>query len=200
MGATQPTPPEQSCEIDGVVKWYDQVRGYGFVVPDGGGADVLLHASCLRAFGAHGAREADRVSLAVSATERGMQATRVLALEPAAAPELEPAAEVETRPSDIAAAASPHGALSPARVKWFDKHKGFGFVNVFGDPRDIFVHMETVRCGGMPTLQPGEAVLVRTTRGPRGAMVSAIFDWTSVNLVDSSAEGNVARLKTGDDE
>lgn len=199
MGVLMEEAVAEPCAISGVVKWYDPSRGYGFIVPDDEGQDVLLHASCVRNFGTSSVREADRVVVDAVETERGYQAVRLVSVEPsmeapAPAPQVDPADAV--RPSDIAAAAAPHGALFPARVKWFDKHKGFGFVNVYGDPQDVFVHMETVRDGGMPTLQPGEAVLVRTTKGPRGVMVSQISEWESVNLVDSAADGKVSRLKT----
>lgn len=35
-------------EITGVVKWFDVAKGFGFIVPDNGIQDVLLHVSCLR--------------------------------------------------------------------------------------------------------------------------------------------------------
>ncbi|MBM7328777.1 cold shock domain-containing protein, partial [Agrobacterium sp. S2] len=35
-------------EITGVVKWFDVAKGFGFIVPDNGTQDVLLHVSCLR--------------------------------------------------------------------------------------------------------------------------------------------------------
>jgi CspA family cold shock protein len=36
------------CEISGSVKWFDPSRGYGFIIPDEGLPEVLLHVSCLR--------------------------------------------------------------------------------------------------------------------------------------------------------
>lgn len=196
----KPEKAEEVFSISGVVKWYDQVRGYGFVVPDNGGDDILLHASCVRSFGASGVRETDRVVLEATQTDRGLQAARLIEIDPSDPPvPAEADFTVAVRPSDIAAAAARHGALYPARVKWFDKHKGFGFVNIYGDPQDVFIHMETVRDGGLLSLQPGEAVLVRTIRGPRGVMVSQISGWNSVNLIDGADDGdNVARLKTSD--
>ena len=41
--------------------------------------------------------------------------------------------------------------LEPARVKWFDKAKGFGFANVFGQPEDVFIHIEVLRRSGLAT-------------------------------------------------
>jgi CspA family cold shock protein len=67
--------------------------------------------------------------------------------------------------------------LQPARVKWFDKAKGFGFVNAFGESDDVFVHMEVLHACGLSDLQPGEAVCIRSTRGPRGLMAWDVQVW-----------------------
>jgi CspA family cold shock protein len=72
--------------------------------------------------------------------------------------------------------------LEPARVKWFDKVKGFGFANVFGRPEDVFIHMEVLRKSGFAELQPGEAVGLRIVEGERGRMAVAIASWeTALN-------------------
>ena len=60
--------------------------------------------------------------------------------------------------------------LEPARVKWFDKGKGFGFANVFGRPEDVFIHAEVLRVSGFADLAAGEAVALRIVEGKRGRM------------------------------
>jgi len=75
---------------------------------------------------------------------------------------------------------NPRSKLQPARVKWFDRGKGFGFVNAFGDQNDIFVHMEVLHHCGIAELQPGEAVAVRTADGPRGLMAWDVRVWDHV--------------------
>jgi CspA family cold shock protein len=67
--------------------------------------------------------------------------------------------------------------LEPARVKWFDKGKGFGFANVFGRRDDIFLHMEVLRCSGLSDLSPGEALALRVIEGKRGHMAAEVFAW-----------------------
>jgi cold shock protein len=67
--------------------------------------------------------------------------------------------------------------LQPARVKWFDKAKGFGFANIFGRPEDVFLHVEVLRRSGLADLQPGEAVALRVTEGKRGLMAVQVASW-----------------------
>ncbi|MCL4163625.1 UNVERIFIED_CONTAM: hypothetical protein GTU68_063429, partial [Idotea baltica] len=61
-----------------------------------------------------------------------------------------------------------------ARVKWFDKAKGFGFANVFGNSEDVFVHMDVLRQFGLSDLAPGEAIAMRVIDGKRGRMAAEV--------------------------
>ncbi len=160
-------------ELSGVVKWFDPAKGFGFVVADEGGPDILLHANVLRNFGQSSVADGSRVRLTVQATERGMQAVEVCEItppEPGAVAGLRDFAEITTEQL----AAIP---LEPARVKWFDKAKGFGFANVFGLDADIFIHVEVLRRSGMADLQPGEAVCLRVIDGRRGRMAAEVLAW-----------------------
>ena len=166
----------EGAVVAGHVKWYDAVKGYGFVVPEDGGSDVMVHASCVRAFGRMALSEGAHVRLVAGASPRGLQAQKLIEVtEPegqAVMGMVEGARPTEFLNPDVEA-----GPLQPARVKWFDKQKGFGFVNVFGKTEDVFVHMETVRRCGFQDLASGEGMAVRTFRGPRGMMVAELRLW-----------------------
>jgi CspA family cold shock protein len=42
---------DATIEVSGAIKWFDAGKGFGFIVPDNGMADVLLHVTCLRRYG-----------------------------------------------------------------------------------------------------------------------------------------------------
>ena len=73
--------------------------------------------------------------------------------------------------------------MVPARVKWFDKSKGFGFANMFRSNTDIFLHMEVLRQSGFSDLQSGEAIVIQIVDGPRGKMAGAIYAWDEPSIL-----------------
>ncbi|MEJ6388460.1 cold-shock protein [Gymnodinialimonas ulvae] len=161
----------QADAVVGHVKWFDANKGFGFVLADDGGPDILLHANVLRNFGRGSVSEGARVMLRTQETGRGLQATEVISIE--ALPEAEP--DEEGAGIDLPDVTDV--PLVPARVKWFDKGKGFGFANAFGNADDIFVHVEVLRRFGFSELQPGEAVSLKIVDGPRGKLAAEIRTW-----------------------
>ena len=163
--------------VNGHIKWFDPIKGFGFIISDEQGPDILLHVNVLRNFGQSSIADGTRISVSVQETERGVQATDIHSVEP-------PKPEEGTQLADIAeldravVAATP---LEPARVKWFDKAKGFGFANVFGKPADVFLHVEVLRLAGLSDLQPGEALAVRVIDGKRGLMAAEVLAWEAAN-------------------
>lgn len=171
--------------LTGIVKWFDPVKGFGFVMADNGGPDVLLHINVLRNFGQSSVADGSHLELAVQQTERGVQASEVLSILPPAG--------VENSLPDIVGLDKEVIANAPlvaARIKWFDKAKGFGFANVFGCSEDVFVHMDVLRQSGLADLGPGEAIALRVINGKRGRMAAEVQAWESVRLTDElSSEG-----------
>lgn len=162
-------------EAHGRVKWFDAGKGFGFVVADAGGPDILLHANVLRNYGQGSVAEDSRIIVRTVQTDRGVQASEVLAIEP---PELD---EEAPTASFYAGPEVPEDAVFvAARVKWFDKAKGFGFANIFGSPEDVFVHVEVLRRFGLADLQPGEAIAIKVVDGPRGKMAAEVRSWDYV--------------------
>ena len=68
-------------ELSGVIKWFDVSKGFGFIVPDNGMPDILLHVTCLRRDGFQVAYEGARVVVEVLQRARGLQAFRVVSMD-----------------------------------------------------------------------------------------------------------------------
>lgn len=178
--------------IRGFVKWFDPGKGFGFVVAEDGSPDILLHVNALRNFGQSSVADRAGIEVSVQKTDRGLQAVEIFEISPPMAG-LDEADSHEVQGFEPELLALP---LEPARVKWFDKGKGFGFANVFGRPEDVFVHMEVLRRSGFAELQPGEGIGLRIVEGERGRMAVMIAAWDSA-LRASSAPGSASAHKAG---
>src|SRR5246127_2673005 len=155
--------------VAGVIKWFDVAKGYGFIVPDNGMADVLLHVTCLRRDGYQTAYEGSRVVCEVLAGPKGLQAFRIISMDESTA--VHPA---QMPPPRTHVTVAPTSGLERAQVKWFNRLRGFGFLTRGEGTPDIFVHMETLRRFGIAELRPGQTVLVRFGPGPKGLMASEV--------------------------
>lgn len=167
--------------VEGTVKWFDPVKGFGFVVADGGGSDILLHVNVLRNFGQSSVADGARIVLMVQETDRGVQASSVAAITPPVGVQPSLPDIIELDQAEIA-----RTPLLPARIKWFDKTKGFGFANIFGRSEDVFVHMDVLRQSGLADMAPGEAIVLRVIDGKRGLMAAEVRAWETVLLDEES--------------
>jgi CspA family cold shock protein len=58
--------------------------------------------------------------------------------------------------------------MAKGKVKWFNDAKGFGFIQVEGEGKDIFVHHSSIKAEGFRTLTEGEEVEFDLVQGPKG--------------------------------
>jgi CspA family cold shock protein len=170
-----PNAPANDSEIDGPivhgrVKWFDATRGFGFLVSDDLDGDVLVHFSVLREHGRRSLPEGAQCDFILTKQERGLQAKKIVSIDLSEAlpPPVRPGVPAADR-ADRKALAEEAGEFERVEVKWFNRVKGYGFVNrLDGSGEDVFVHMETVRTAGIHDPQPGQALEARIAHGQKG--------------------------------
>jgi cold shock protein len=155
-------------QVSGFVKWFDVTRGYGFIIPDTGLPDVLLHLSCLKRDGYEAPLEGTRVLCEAVERPKGIQALRVLSVDTSTA--IHPVERTPRTHVQVAASSD----WTRVKVKWFNRARGFGFLTEGDGCPDIFVHMEVLRRTAIAELQPDETVYVRFGTGPKGLMAAEV--------------------------
>ena len=160
--------------VRGAVKWFMPAKGYGFLEPDDGSADVFCHLGVVQASGHETLPQGAVVECEIVRAERGPQASRILSVGPPA-----PGA-VHARPRRDAPVPRANGAApaeimeTPGTVKFYDPVRGFGFVAPDGGGPDVFVHASVLEHCGMADPVPGQRVYVRAENAPRGLQATSV--------------------------
>ena len=164
----------------GTVTWYEPGKGYGFITPEGGGAEIFVHSSAIVGGGV--ISEGQRVAFLVVDGEKGPQADHLLPLGAEAAQQ----------------AVASDGA--DGTVSWYDADKGFGFVTPEAGGEDVFVHVRAL-AGGTTELFEGDRVtydVAVSEKGPQARNVQLVRGSASRGAPGASARDRSGRPTASD--
>jgi CspA family cold shock protein len=165
------------------VKWFNPDKGFGFVELTDGSGEAFLHIRQVEAAGHSALAFGTTLVVQVGPGQKGSEVTEILSVDTSTA-EPEPtrrgsrpqpsghgsADQLQSRHGQ-SASASPN---TPGVVKWYNAAKGFGFVTVDGEDKDLFIHVSVLERSGIGGLEPGQGVRVAVMDGRKGREVGAI--------------------------
>jgi CspA family cold shock protein len=172
-----------NVESEARVKWFNSEKGFGFIEMTDGSGEAFLHVRQVEAAGLKTLESGTTLVVSLGQGQKGMQVNEIISVDTSTA-EPEPARR-GPRPSrdQFGRSGSPRPESSrppeisqdiAGTVKWFDPVKGFGFVSVEGENKDLFVHISVVERAGLGALEPGQAVRVSVVEGRKGREVGSI--------------------------
>lgn len=151
--------------VEADVKWYNPLKGYGFLTHEGSSEDILLHFSALDLAKCAYVKEGDKVVCDIAPGKQGLYVVRVIDVK-ITSPEPR---DLFTFYNSQALPETPQNLeILKGAVKWYNPDKGFGFVIPDEGTQDIFIHFSIVRQTGARSLQPGTRVLMKVSHSERG--------------------------------
>jgi cold shock protein len=156
-----------SVELRGKVKWFNAVKGYGFLALEGDNSDAFLHVTTLRQAGHEDLKPGATVVCAGVRGPKGWQVMKVIDVD------MSTAVVAAPKPPPVTEGVAV-GEYISALVKWYNNERGYGFVTRESAEGDIFVHAAVLRRHGMESLAPGQKVMVRIAEGQKGLQVVEI--------------------------
>ncbi len=158
--------PSAHGRLLGTVSWFDADKGFGFLTPDDGSADVFVHFSEIATDGFRTLDPDERVEFGVKDSDRGPQAQDVVVLRADAGSYGDRRDDRTGDGSGASALGEGGDVLVSGTLTWLNADKGYGFIT----PDDLFVHVSQLH--GM--LDEGARVSFVVRHGPRGAQAEQV--------------------------
>lgn len=188
---------DEGVEAEGLVKWFNSVKGFGFVEVSGQDQDAFLHVSVVTRAGLQGLAENTRIRCMVAPSQRGTQITRIIQVlgVDANAPISQPrgrggfggggghgesyggygggfndSGSGFDRGGFREERAAPSGPVIEisGTVKWYKPEKGFGFAVPEDGSKDVFIHRSVLGRVGLDSIEPGRRIAMQVQSSSKG--------------------------------
>ncbi len=179
----RPTSPPTSRassgrEAEARVKWFKPEKGFGFVELTDGSGEAFLHIRQVEAAGHSHLPSGTTLVIQVGPGQKGPQVDGIVRIDTSTA-EPEPTRRGPRVPEAASNRARQGGSPGTTpdtmgTVKWYDEVRGFGFIAVGGESKDLFVHASALERAGLARLEQGQAVRVAIVEGRKGREVGLI--------------------------
>ena len=153
--------------VDGLVKWFNPEKGFGFVELSDGSGDAFLHGSVLSQSGINAVQPGETVKVRVGPGHKGPHITEIISVDSSTA------TPTTLRRSNFGPTTS-NGSSSgiaveeTGSVKWFNVERGYGFIARDSGAEDVFVHISALERSGLTNLGEGQPVIVDVVEGRKG--------------------------------
>jgi len=176
------TPRPFATHVRATVKWYNPTKGFGFVTPNDGSADVFLHVSVVEQAGLRSLDEGAILVCDLADGQKGAQVSTIHSVEAGSAQRsnLPTIGSRYPRQSvsgydDYGYGSKPSsGGTVEGTVKWFNPDKGFGFIVPDQGGKDVFVHIRAIERAGLSTLHENQRVRFTGKEGQKGPEADGI--------------------------
>ncbi len=175
--------PASGPETEARVKWFNPEKGFGFVELTDGSGEAFLHIRQVEAAGYSALESGTTLVVQIGTGQKGPQVNEIISVDTSTAEPEPPRARPQGRQGQSGGFARQGGNRPqapagnpevPATVKWFDPVKGYGFVSVEGESKDLFLHISVLERSGLSGVEQGQSVRVAIVEGRKGREVGAI--------------------------
>lgn len=146
--------------ISATVKWFNPIKGYGFVQPSNGLGDAFIHVSVLEAAGQKDLQDGAELECEIEQGPRGPMVSVIHS--------------ITGGDPEVVVASDPDAPATEGVVKFFDPNKGYGFIMPDGEEQDIFVSGRVVAQSGLRMLDADSRVRVTTRSGEKGPLAVTV--------------------------
>jgi cold shock protein len=149
--------------VQGVVKWFNPEKGFGFVELSDGSGDAFLHGSVLTQGEIAAVQPGETLEMRVGPGHKGPHVTEVLSVDSSTATPM-----ASRRSSAQATTLNGPSVEETGTVKWFNAERGYGFIAPNSGGNDVFVHVSALERSGIQGLTEGQTVIVDVVEGRKG--------------------------------